>query len=355
MYRKAFLFLLVFCAAVALAEPFTCTETVTAYDPSDPSKAIGQFIKGTKIEIGTTAATPGYHRVSFLAPDGKFVSAVCRDEQIGKAPSFAAQPPRTGESTPPPAPASTTQSAPPAAPAPAPAKPPDEAGTAKPPLRVLFIGNSFTQYYGIPWVVKQLAAAAQEPRIFETDLVEKGGYTLQQHWNDGVAAKKIKGSHWDYVVLQAQSSEALTDLGNMKHYADLFESKIRKAGAEPVLYMTWADRAKPTDMASIARGYESTARKIKGTLAPVGLAWKKALREKPPINLFDGDGHHPSPAGGYLAACVFYAVFYGKSPEGLPHYLKTPEDPNKALISVIPSEAKRLQHIAWETVQEHQK
>ncbi len=362
-FRPGILFAIVLLAftAVLTAEPFTCTKNVTAYDPSDPSKAIGRFVTGTKIEIGQAAATPGYHQVTFLAPSGAFVAAVCRDEEIGKAPPPAEAPPAGSPaaggggfvSTPAAPQLAQSGTPPPETPAaPATAKP---SGGAGPPLRVLFVGNSFTQWHGIPWVVKQLAAAANESRVFETDLVQKGSYTLEQHWNDGVAGKKIADGRWDYVVLQGQSSEAIDGLSAMQHYADLFESKIRKAGAKPVLYMTWADRDKLRNQGAIARGYQSTARKIKAILAPVGLAWEKICQEKPLINLYDGDGHHPSPAGGYLVACVFYSVFYGKSPEGLPHHLKTPEDPNKVLISIIPSEAKRLQRIAWETVQENKK
>ena len=35
--------------------------------------------------------------------------------------------------------------------------------------------------------------------------------------------------------------------------------------------------------------------------------------------LHSGDNSHPNLNGSYLAACVFYAVMFGKSPEGLPY------------------------------------
>jgi hypothetical protein len=53
------------------------------------------------------------------------------------------------------------------------------------------------------------------------------------------------------------------------------------------------------------------------------------------------DKRHPSKAGTYLAACVFYATIYEKSPEGLPG------EPG----GLTDEEARPLQAIAWETVQ----
>jgi hypothetical protein len=49
----------------------------------------------------------------------------------------------------------------------------------------------------------------------------------------------------------------------------------------------------------------------------VGYAWQAALKQNPSLNLWQDDGSHPSEAGTYLAACVFYAVVFRASPEGL--------------------------------------
>ena len=58
--------------------------------------------------------------------------------------------------------------------------------------------------------------------------------------------------------------------------------------------------------------YGSLARKLGATLAPVGLAWERALREAPTIKLLDGT-QHPSPAGTYLAAAVLFRTLCGQS------------------------------------------
>jgi hypothetical protein len=51
-------------------------------------------------------------------------------------------------------------------------------------------------------------------------------------------------------------------------------------------------------------------------VAPVGLAFASALKERPDFALYIEDGH-PTEAGTYLAACVLYATIFYKSPVGI--------------------------------------
>ena len=40
-------------------------------------------------------------------------------------------------------------------------------------------------------------------------------------------------------------------------------------------------------------------------------------RQNPQLDLWQDDGSHPTEQGTYLAACVFYAVLFRQSPQGL--------------------------------------
>ena len=82
-------------------------------------------------------------------------------------------------------------------------------------------------------------------------------------------------------------------------------------------------------------------RELHARLAPVGDAWRVALRSDPKLVLHDADHKHPNAAGTYLAACVFYATLFGQSPAGLPGRIAGLSD----------GDAQRLQAIAWKTVQ----
>jgi hypothetical protein len=63
--------------------------------------------------------------------------------------------------------------------------------------------------------------------------------------------------------------------------------------------------------------YKLMADENEALLAPVGMAWKKAWETDATIDLWSSDNSHPSVAGSYLAACVFYTTLFKKTPVGL--------------------------------------
>jgi hypothetical protein len=260
------------------------------------------------------------------------------------------------------------------------------AQVAEPPLKVLFIGNSYTYVNDLPSLVKSLAEAAGGQRI-ETDQCLPGGYTFQQHVSGKKAIEKIRERKWDVVVLQENSLQPILNREAMHKYARILHEETSKQGAKTVFYLTWARQnipqmqdgadpattpdyaramfqtsgAKATDFgawckqhqAGLAGGlngaYFDIAKELNVAVAPVGMAWKKALARNSGLVLHQPDKSHPSSTGSYLAACVFYATLFDKSPVGLPAELKKG---NQVLVRVAPDEAAALQEIAWQTVQE---
>ena len=309
------------------AETFTCTRDVTAYDVSAPTKPIGQFHQGAKLEIDQAITTPGFHSVVYVGKDGRQIVALCRDEDLNWS-----SPKTDSQSWTPP-----------------PASQPETLG--QPSFRVLFIGNSYTYGNDLPSIVKQLAA--KEPRSLETGMVAKPAYSLQQHWKDGEALKEIKRVRWDFVVIQEQSGRQIGYSGDGKNYPKLFASEIKGIKAKAVLFVPWVDQDKLGGQAAVSQAYARMAREIGAILAPVGGAWENALNGKPRIVLHASDTHHANPSGSYLAACVFYSLFYNKSPEGLSRQIFDPADPHKLLVGLVPADAARLQHVAWETLQKN--
>lgn len=80
-----------------------------------------------------------------------------------------------------------------------------------------------------------------------------------------------------------------------------------------------------------------------------GDAFAICSRDHAEINLYDGDGHHASREGTYLAACVFYAKLFGRTPVGLPSNLSLYDSDNKRtenLFSLPPETARTLQQVA---------
>jgi hypothetical protein len=193
-------------------------------------------------------------------------------------------------------------------------------------------------------MVAELARAGkQRPLRYEREA--PGGCTLERHWKDGKALAKIRSRQWDFVVLQDNSQSPLQRRDAMFEYGNKFDAEIKKNGARPVLYMTWALRDKPCDQAAISKAYTELAGELKGALAPVGNAWAAALKADPKLVLHKPDKKHPEAAGTYLAACVFYATLYGKSPEGLPG----------GIARLTDDEARSLQSTAWKVVKAAEK
>jgi hypothetical protein len=187
---------------------------------------------------------------------------------------------------------------------------------AAPTSRVLFIGNSFTFFNdGVDQVVKGL-----DPSI-AVERQAVGGYSLQDHWNDGHALIAIRAQKWNFVVLQEQSQLPVTTQAQFIQYVGRFSKEIKANGAQPILFMTWQ---RPDSVQSgvtthnLAYAYWAAGNQTGATVAPAGLAFSLALQKKPDLALAAQDGH-PTLAGTYLAGCVLYATMFGKSPVGNPY------------------------------------
>jgi hypothetical protein len=183
-----------------------------------------------------------------------------------------------------------------------------------PSNRILFIGNSFTDFNGgMDQALKGLDPSIAAGRI------APGGYTLENHWNGGEALNAIHSRKWNYVVLQDQSQAPVTNPAEFLAYAGKFGNEIKAAGAVPILFMTWQ---RPDSIQygvttqNLANAYYSAGNRYGIKVAPVGLAFAQALWERPALQLYVEDGH-PTIEGTYLASCVFYATLFAKTPVGL--------------------------------------
>jgi hypothetical protein len=183
------------------------------------------------------------------------------------------------------------------------------------PVRVLFIGNSFTARNDLPGLIAGLAAA--RGKSMEHRLISAGGASLRTHWNASEAQKAIRDGQYDFVVLQEQSTLPVKNARRMHENVRLFDEAIRAAGAKTVLYMTWARQHAPESQQAITDAYAGIGRELGATVVPVGLAWQRFLRKHDQPVLHDKDQSHPTPAGSYLAAGVFLAVLFEESPVGI--------------------------------------
>ncbi len=177
-------------------------------------------------------------------------------------------------------------------------------------LRVLFIGNSYTYVNDLPFQIQQIAESAGAELPLEVVSVTPGGMTLERHWDSGSPRRLIRQGGWTHVVLQEQSTRPIDDPDNFYEYARRFAEEIDRVGARTVFYLTWARQHRPTSQDTLSHAYLTAAWDLGAWVAPVGIAWQRALEEDPTLVLHTEDRSHPGPTGTYLAALVFYAALF---------------------------------------------
>ena len=240
-------------------------------------------------------------------------------------------------------------------------------------LRVLFVGNSYTFVNNLPDIVAGIAAVDPKSPTIVPVLATSGGKTLRWHLENGSAVKSLANGKWDFVVLQEQSllggrtTDGISVVGDpAEFHAPTREwvSRIRAAGATPILYMTWAPREARLNAAKVqkdlADAYLNIGRDLKVKVAPVGLAWAEARRRLNTLDLHTWDASHPAHAGSYLAALVIYSTLTGKSPLGAPaviqgrpavaaedEMMRADSSLRVPLIDVGQATATALQEVAW--------
>lgn len=193
------------------------------------------------------------------------------------------------------------------------------------PKRVLFVGNSYTYYSDLPAIVAAMGEQANTP--LEVQMIALPGATLEDHVAKGEVSAVLAAADWDFVVLQEQSLRPLLDRERMFAAVRTLDAEIDKRGALTVLYLTWARRDHPEMQQQLDQAYQTIATEVGALVAPVGPVWQAARTKDPELPIFDTDGSHPSVAGTYLAACVFYVALAQPEEqtcpvlpvEGLPH------------------------------------
>ncbi|MFI5361328.1 MAG: DUF4886 domain-containing protein [Elusimicrobiota bacterium] len=226
------------------------------------------------------------------------------------------------------------------------------AGARAAHARVLFLGNSFTYVNDLPGTLRLLAASRGD--AVEAKSSTAGGWGFAEHAGDPATPGKIGAEPWDFVVLQEQSQRASfrdeqVESGSMRYAVQLADMvRAARKDSRVIVYGTWAPRdgdaanCKPLPELCTYGGAQERldaslawiARRVAASLAPAGTAWRAVRAAHPGIDLYGGDGKHPSPAGTYLAACVFYGAIFGKPSAGA------------APVGVDPATARILQDAA---------
>ncbi len=191
-----------------------------------------------------------------------------------------------------------------------------------------FIGNSYTQYNGLPTLVANIADGMGDTLLHEQST--PGGCKLIVHYSTKRTRDIVAGKVFDFIVLQEFSQYPVIDSSAFFTYSMKFDSLRRVYSPEgrTMFYMTWGRKNGDSQycrqypavctyegMDSVLRvRYLEAQRRTGALISPVGSVRNYIINNYPNIELYTSDGSHPSKAGSYAAAVTFYTVMFRNDP-----------------------------------------
>lgn len=226
---------------------------------------------------------------------------------------------------------------------------------AEAPLRILFIGNSFTYRNDMPGMFAELAEAAGYAA--EVDSVFQGGCYFHDFTDpDNGLCRKIgelyEQAAYDVVFLQEQSVQPLNDREDFLENGALLAEQAALQGARVILYQTWPYEEGSRMLEHVGYTYEEMYRGLQeayralaertgAAVSPVGDAFYLASQQGEGALYDASDRYHPSERGSYLAACVHFIAAFDAPVTGNPFTGPLPADEAAALQRVADACAER--------------
>lgn len=198
------------------------------------------------------------------------------------------------------------------------------------PMKILFIGNSYTHYNNMPELFEKLA---KSKKIKINVLMNaKSNHTFKMHCQRPEMFEAIKAEKWDYIVLQGFSRElmydkSIIDTATIPYFKRIVDSIYSNHSCTNVLlYMTWGykngfaydNNVLTYDEMSndVHRGYNYLSELFQLSIVPIGEVWRTFRKNNPDIELYQEDGQHPNVTGSYLIASGFYSAIFKSNPFG---------------------------------------
>ncbi len=199
------------------------------------------------------------------------------------------------------------------------------------PKALLFVGNSlFFFNNGTHRMLRQLMAKTPGAPKFRTNMVAINGASLS--WHDvesyfrpnAISSYTINAANevvfrdpseqlWDSVILLDSTQGPIHPVlaPQFRREAARDAAIVRKHGATPIFYVTWAYQNRPEMTEALADAIITAANENDAIAVPTGLAFALVKERHPDAPIYIEDNRHPSPAGTYLQACVIISALFG--------------------------------------------
>lgn len=188
--------------------------------------------------------------------------------------------------------------------------------TAVQHYKVLFIGNSHVTT--IPILLEKLIKAGLSEKEVDAERATGISYLIDRV-NDGITYDLLKSNSWSHVILQAQK---YSTSGQREYSTQGTETWIQRArdekGATPILFPEHPQKGNSWEGQYVHNIHVGISNVEPACVAPIGLAWDRAIDIYPELNLHAGDGNHAALPGHFLSASVFYQTITGESVDLIP-------------------------------------
>lgn len=193
--------------------------------------------------------------------------------------------------------------------------------------RILFIGNSFTDYNNLANdIFKPLCEAAGYNVVVDT--VTRGAYILELFANSADEKGALVDQHlqehkYDVVILQEQSNRPISDYESFRRGVHGLAEKVKENGADLYLYETWGYKTGNQSLDSfggstaemarrLSNAYMKVAKEVDAKIIHAGIAMLDVyVNHKDDIELYQPDLYHPSYEGSTLVAYTMLCTIFG--------------------------------------------
>lgn len=168
-----------------------------------------------------------------------------------------------------------------------------------PSYRILFLGNSHTQYNDLTGKVATLlrsSGASVEHAMIQ-------GAHLDDLSRNAAVLSTIDKDKWTHVVLQGAMISSSHKYDYSQEPGIALAARAKKAGSKALLFAEWP-RKGWDESDYIYKHYAIIQKAAGGDILPVCYAWDAAIKAKPGLEMWASDGNHSNDAGAYLAACT---------------------------------------------------
>lgn len=210
---------------------------------------------------------------------------------------------------------------------------------------VLLVGNSFTYYFGEPFLLQEIAFSQGVQLNMRASL--KGGQYFRQHCGLEMTRRTIEQGGYDYAFIQGQSQEPAQYAADVSTHQDTEDAfvelckMVRSASPDCMLFVenTWGYPAKENGGFASLEEFDRLLEEGCRLLAEAGacdrtLVGQAFVAARENTDLLDTDVKHPSLAGVYLKACITCLTITGRPFSGTVPNCGLPEEEAAYLRSV---------------------